>query len=162
MSVCRDVFRIRSASQKISRVLNSPMVWKGKVRTSFFSTAIWLTHSQLWATHYRGMSLTHPMLIIASLQFQPEGHHPGRALSGGLNRKPSDSNYNALRHSTTLPFCLEFFINSISGQSQKSIQNQVKHLRWSVLQKQSTPKSCQCPKYDFIFCRKLLIQLISR
>ena len=62
--------------------------------------------------HYRGDSLTHPMLITAFYIFDPKvtgslvprlGPEARPSAQWGLNREPSNSYYNALTHQATLP-----------------------------------------------------------
>ena len=55
--------------------------------------------------HYRGDSLTHPMLITYVLHIRPEGHREPRSEVGslsptkwGLHQETSDSDQNALTH----------------------------------------------------------------
>ena len=59
-------------------------LWSIETDPSFFSTTIWLVHGQLLG-HYRGGSLTHPMLITCVLHARPESHREPRNEVGSLN-----------------------------------------------------------------------------
>ena len=52
--------------------------------SSFFLTSMWLP-PQPTLSHYRGDSLTHPMLITAFSQFRPKGHREPHNEVGSLS-----------------------------------------------------------------------------
>ena len=94
--------------------------------------------------HYRGDSLTHPMLITAYYIFDSGvtgslvarlGPSARPCAQWGLNQEPSDSYYSALTHQATLPYivpCLQILLKQNheveKGNGNEPILNYIKKL----------------------------------